>query len=120
MTKKTTKRENFTTIKAILEEQGREDLVKVMEHELELLARKNGTGRKPTATQIENEVIKEKILEIMNPNQYYTATEIMKNTQPYVEKELANQKVTALLRGLIEVGKIVRVTDKRKSLFILA
>jgi hypothetical protein len=60
-TKKFTKRESFTEIKEILEGLGNEKLAEVMEHELELLAKKNSADRKPTATQVENEELKKEV-----------------------------------------------------------
>lgn len=118
-TKKVTKKENFAEIKDILAEMGRDDLVKVMEHELELLARKNAGNRKPTADQELNEKIKAVMLEVMDTPR--TITEIMKLVQPNVpEKELTNQKISALARALKEDGKVVKTTDKRKSLFARA
>ena len=64
--KKITKRESFTEIAEILKDLGKERLAGVMEHELELLAKKNASGNgKPTAVQMVNNGIKEEILECM-------------------------------------------------------
>ena len=117
-TKKTTKRENFTAIRNILEELGKSDLVAVMEHELELLAKKNASGSdKLTATQVANNSIKDEILECMSaePNKIFTITDMLK-LFPCCE-DLTNQKVSALVRQLIKEGKVVKHEDKRKSYF---
>ena len=66
--KKITKRESFTEIRNVLKEKGYDRLAKVMEHELELLAKKNSSEKKPTATQLANEGIKEVILETLMAN----------------------------------------------------
>lgn len=116
--KKVTKRENFTTIKGILEEVGREDLVAVMEHEIELLAKKNASGTsKPTAVQVANESIKEEILECMGkePNRMFTISEMQKLFPCCAE--LSNQRVSALMKQLKEDGKVKRHEEKRKAYF---
>lgn len=116
--KKVTKRENFTTIKGILEEVGREDLVAVMEHEIELLAKKNASGTtKQTKTQAENEGIKTEILGCMcaEPNRMFTISEMLKLFPCCAE--LSNQRVSALMKQLKEDGKVKRLEEKRKAYF---
>ena len=119
--KKITKRETFTEIVEILKGLGKERLVGVMEHELELLAKKNASGNgKLTATQKENEVIKEEIVKSLavNPDRLYTITEMLKEfdcCKPYT-----NQKISALLKQLIADGKVEKIVEKRKSYFKLA
>lgn len=117
-TKKITKRENFTTIRNILEELGKTDLVAVMEHELELLAKKNASGTdKLTATQVANNSIKDEILECMSaePDKMFTITDMLK-LFPCCE-DLTNQKVSALVRQLVSENKVEKHEDKRKSYF---
>lgn len=118
--KKMTKRDYFNGLLAIAEVKANQKYVDFINHELELLDRKNGKSgdRKPTAVQLKNEEIKVKILEVMEDNHLYTATEIMKLVQPYFEDMvLTNQKITAIIRPLLESGKLNNVKDKRKSLF---
>lgn len=117
--KKITKRESFTEIKGLLEELGKERLVKVMEHELELLAKKNSAEKKPTAVQIVNEGVKLVILETLaNSEKMMTISEMQKVNEEL--GELSNQRVSALIRQLIADGKVERVEDKRKAYFKLA
>ena len=125
--KKATKKDMF---KAMLAYEGkvadREDFVKFIEHEIELLDRKNGGNRKPTANQLKNEEIKEVILEEMraNPNKLYTATQLAKIAEPIVDvNPLSNQRVSAILRSMNEeggTGEVKRVVDKRVTYFQLA
>ena len=119
--KKITKRESFTEIVEILKGLGKERLVGVMEHELELLAKKNagGTG-KPTAVQVANEGIKSEILECMTnePNRLFTITEMIKEFECC--KDLTLPKVTALVTQLKNEDKVVRVEEKRKAYFKIA
>lgn len=114
--KKITKRESFTEIKGILEELGKERLVKVMEHELELLAKKNSADKKPTAVQIANDGIKSVILEVLVANgDKMTISEMQKVNAEL--GEMSNQRISALVRQLKEDGKIERIEDKRKAYF---
>jgi hypothetical protein len=119
--KKITKRESFTEIAEILKGLGKERLAKVMEHELELLAKKNASGNgKLTAAQIINNKIKEEILECMEnePDRLFTISEMMKLFPCCVE--LTNQRVSALVRQLKEDGKVERLEEKRKAVFRIA
>lgn len=117
MTKKMTKREMFEQIKANYNLSA--DEVVFIDHELELLAKKNAsTGeRKPTATQKANEGIKDVIVDVLGANGgQMTVTEIVKT----IDGDFTNQKISALLRQLIADGKVEKVVDKRKSYFKVA
>jgi hypothetical protein len=119
--KKITKRESFTEIAEILKGLGKERLAGVMEHELELLAKKNASGNgKLTAVQVANNGIKEEILECMakEPNRLFTISEMMKLFPCCVE--MSNQRVSALVRQLKEEGKVERIEEKRKAVFRIA
>lgn len=117
--KKVTKRENFTAIKDILEGLGRTDLIAVMEHELELLAKKNSADRKPTKVQEENENIKNIVFSEMLPNTLYTISEMQKNFDlPLVNGEpISNQKLSALVNRMVDEGRVTKTIDKRRSYF---
>lgn len=115
-TKKMTKRDYFT---AILSKYPLTDAEKAfVEHELELLAKKNSAEKKPTAQQVANEGIKAAIVTGMAPNRLYTVTEIQKEIPECAE--MSNQKVSALVRQLKDAGLVVKTEDKRKSYFSLA
>ena len=114
--KKMTKRDYFT---AILEKYPLTAEEKAfVEHELELLEKKNSSEKKPTAQQDANDSIKTAIAEGMSPNRLYTVTEIQKEIPECAE--LSNQKVSALIRQLKDAGLVVKTEDKRKSYFSLA
>lgn len=116
--KKMTKKEMFQVLLAMDCVKERADLVKFIEHEIELLERKNGGNRKPTAQQMTNEKIKEKILKaLVKP---MTATQIMKAIEPDFPKiVLTPQRISALLRGLGKdgTGEVERYTEKRVTYF---
>lgn len=111
-TKKMTKREMFEQIKSHLTDPAE---VAFVEHELELLAKKNSGEKKPTAQQVANDGIKTAIAEGMTPNRLYTVTELIKEIPECAE--LTNQRVSALLRQMIADGTVSKTVDKRKSCF---
>lgn len=114
--KKMTKRDYFTAILSKYPLTADEQAF--VEHELELLAKKNASDRKPTAQQTANEVIKTAILDGMTSGRFYTVTEIQKEIPECAD--LSNQKVSALIRQLKDAGLVVKTEDKRKSYFSLA
>ena len=116
--KKITKRERFNSLLSLSEVQADAGLVAFIEHEIELLDKKNSGEKKPTAKQSENEVIKDAIVEGMEEKRLYTVTELIKEVAEC--NELTNQRVSALLRQLKDEGKVVKTIDKRKSYFQLA
>ena len=81
--------------------------------------RKNSRSGKPTKTQQQNEVLKEDILRFMKPEQLYSIEDLRKGVPSLVEIEASNQKVSALLKQLKELGLVKRVEDKRKVFFQL-
>ena len=76
--------------------------------------KKNSAEKKPTATQIANEGIKNLILEVIG-NSSLTITEMQKINGELAE--LSNQKISALLKQMVENGSIVREEIKRKAYF---
>ena len=115
-TKKMTKREMFEQIKANYSLTNEE--VAFIDHELELLAKKNSAEKKPTAVQVANEGIKQSIVDGMEVGKQYTITDIMKSIEACAE--LSNQRVSALVRQLVTDGVVVRTEEKRKAYFSLA
>ena len=76
--------------------------------------KKNSAEKKPTATQIANEGIKSVILEVIGDSSL-TITEMQKINGELAE--LSNQKISALLKQMVESGSIVREEIKRKAHF---
>lgn len=95
-----------------------EDEKAFVEHELELLAKKNSAEKKPTAVQVANEGIKGDIVAGMEQGKQYTITDLMKSIPACAE--LSNQRVSALVRQLVTDGVVVRTEEKRKAYFSLA
>ena len=116
--KKRTKRDYFNSLLALDEVKSNPKLVDFINHELELLDKKNSADKKPTAQQTANDSIKVAILDNMVEGKMYTITDIIKSVPECAE--LTNQRVSALVRQLKDEGKIVRTEDKRKAYFSLA
>lgn len=114
--KKITKAQKFAMLKAIPAVAENEMLVEFIDHEMELLAKKNSADKKPTAQQVANKGIADAIVFAManEPDRLFTITEIIKSVPECAE--LTNQRVSAIVRGLIGVS-VERVEDKRKAYF---
>ena len=83
-------------------------------HEIELLEKKSA-NRKSTKTQTENVGIKVNILEVLDGSDGMTVSQIM----PLLNCSYTNQKISSLLRQLVEDGKVRRYTEKRVAYFAL-
>ena len=114
---KLTKAQKFAMLRAIPAVAGNAMLVEFIDHEVELLTKKNSAEKKPTAQQVANAGIATAIIEGMEPNRLYTVTEVIKSIPACAD--LTNQRVSALLRQLVEAGKVKRTEDKRKAYFSL-
>jgi len=112
--KKMTKREYINRILSYAHDEDKAYL----EHELELLDKKNSAERKPTAKQVANEGIKSEILAWMEQGVSYQAGEVAKNC-PACEG-LSVQRVSALLSQMGKGGALTVTEDKRKHIYSLA
>lgn len=81
------------------------------------IAKKNTAERKPTATQTANEGFKVAILNGLESGKAYTITDIIKSVDEV--SDLSNQRVSAIVRQLVESGSLVREEIKRKAYFSL-
>lgn len=113
MTKKMTKKEMFSAMLTKYDFNKAE--VAFIEHELELLAKKNSAPKAMTATQKANAELAVKVVEALEPNALYTVTDLCK-----VMGIESNQKMTHILTALVEDGKVVRTVDKRRAYYSLA
>lgn len=114
-TKKITKRDRYNELLAIEAVNTNPDLVAFIENELNLLAKKNSADKKPTATQLANEEIKNAILGYMKPDEKYTVSTFIKEVPECADK--SNQKISAMMIQLIEEKKVEKVIEKRVSYF---
>ena len=91
-----------------------EDEKAFVEHELELLAKKNSAEKKPTAQQTANAEIANAIIEAMEDGVLYSITDLIKTVPACAE--LTNQRVSAIVRQMIGTS-VERVEEKRKAYF---
>ena len=101
-----TKKENFEAIRNYVAE--REDLVDFINHEIELLDKRNSGERKPTKTQIENDQYKNEVLAfILAENKPLTITDIQAGVESIAG--LSNQRVSrAIMKPLVDSKFVVR------------
>ena len=111
-TKKMTKREMFEQIKASYPLTEAE--VAFIDHELELLSKKNSADKKPTERQVENAGIQASILEFMEVGKSYTITDLLKNCPACAG--LQNQRVSTLVRQMMP-DHITRSEVKGRAYF---
>lgn len=115
-TKRVTKKDMLGELKVLAEGAKRTDLVEFCEKEIERLANRKSTQ---TKNQKENEGIMETIVEVLSEvGEAVTVSELMKADERMAE--YSNQKLSALLKKLVEAGKVTKVVDKKKSYFSLA
>ena len=116
--KKMTKMQKFEMLSKLDAVKSNPMLSEFVAHEMELLSKKNSADKKPTAQQTANAGIQTAILENMEVNRLYTITDIIKTVPECAD--LTNQRVSALVRQLVDAGKVIRTEDKRKAYFSLA
>lgn len=116
-----TKKDRFNQLLSIAAVAENADLVAFINHEVELLERKNASAsgtRKPTKTQIANEGIKADIVAQMSEGKSYLISDMIK-AFPSIS-EYPSQKIVALVRQLVNEGKVTREVIKGKAYFALA
>lgn len=118
--KKMTKATAWGIVKGIVEKSNHPqtaELVAKIDNELALLAKKNSAEKKPTAQQTANAEIANAIVAHLSaePNRLFTITEIIKEVPECAD--LTNQRVSAIVRGLKDEGKVERIEEKRKAFF---
>lgn len=117
MANKITKREVINAMLADVAISGNATYVAYLENELALIEKK-AANKKSTKTQEENKGIKSVILDTLASIGSGTITDIQNANSDLAG--LSNQKVSALIRQLVESGKVVKTTDKKKSIFSVA
>ena len=118
--KKLTKMNKFEMVMEILvngEFDNKDLLIEFVQHEMDLLAKKNSTGtvRKPSKTQLENEKYVAMIEEILLDKAPRTISDIQAENEIFAE--MTNQKMSALLKKLVDSQKVVKFVEKKKTYF---
>ena len=118
--KKLTKMNKFDMVMEILvngEFDNKDLLIEFVQHEMDLLAKKNSTGtvRKPSKTQLENEKYVAMIEEILLDKTPRTISDIQAENEIFAE--MTNQKMSALLKKLVDSQKVIKFVEKKKTYF---
>ena len=122
MAKKITKREKYEMLKALPAVAENEMLVEFIDHELELLDRKNVAKNgevKLTTKQTENEAHKSEIVNYMEVGSKYTITDLLGNV-PNAPADMTHNRIVALLKQLCDDGVVVRSKEKGITKFALS
>ena len=125
MEKKMTKKKMFTSIIKGIDtyliefddDRFNSDMVSFLQHEIELLDKKSAS-KKPTKAQEANEGLKNIIVAHLDAEVGKTASEVLASDEAFTG--MSNQKISALLKQLVDEGRAVKTVDKNKSLFTLA
>ena len=115
MANKKTKREFFGEIREIVKENT--ELVEFIDHELELLDKK--TSAKSTKVNTEQIELMDKIVNALNEiGRSVTISELQKENAEMAE--YSNQKLSAMLKKLVDNKQVTKMIDKKKSYFMVA
>ena len=111
-----TKKEMFTMIATVNADNA--EIVDFCNHEITLLeSRKSGGNSKKTA---ESEAREALVLEALTAiGEKVTVTELIASAENEVE-EYTNQRVSAILRKLVDSKKVVKTIEKKKAYFEVA
>ena len=111
--KKMTKKDYFNELRELVID--RQDLVDFIDHEIELLSKK-GSRTAPTKTQVENENIKNVIVDTLKALDRPVIITELQSANPELAN-YSNQKISALLKQLVEANQVLRQVDKKKAYF---
>lgn len=115
MANKKTKREFFGEIREIVKENT--ELVEFIDHELELLDKKSSA--KSTKVNTEQVELMDKIVNALNKiGRSVTISELQKENAEMAE--YSNQKLSAMLKKLVDNKQVTKMIDKKKSYFMVA
>jgi len=118
MANKITVKDYFMELRALAERANRADLVTFVDSRIAQVEAKNSRrSDKPTAKQVENLDLMNRIVECMEDGKRYRVSEI--NKFDFLKDYSAN-KVNALVRGLKLDGRVIKETEKNIAYFVKA
>ena len=124
--KKITKREKFEMAVKMAEREGNELLVEFFNHEIELLAKKssNGSAKKNDEQEAFMDIVRDVLVECTNVLGMQCGA-IAKDSRvaefTWADgKETSPQRVSAMLKKMVDSGDVVKTTDKKVTYFRLA
>ena len=127
---KLTKKENFENLLKIEEVRSNADLVEFINHEIDLLNKKSASRKLgSTKSSQQNIEIMQKIKEVLaKQNEPIMIKDLLKNTElstyTYEDKDemktLTSQKISALIKKMLENGEVQRTVEKGNAYFSIA
>ena len=118
-----TQKDLFGEIRAIVEQYGTQEQVDFIDKKVAQLDKK-AESKGMTATQKTNEVLKDIILENLKAlDRAVTINELQANDerlQTVNGEPISNQKMSALLKPLVDSKVVVKTIDKKKAYFSIA
>ncbi len=119
---KLTKKDYFKMVASVIEKsnvENKAELQGFISHEIELLEKKAQSRGTDNAKTRENNEIVEKIYNALAEiNRAVTITELQAEIPEF--GEYTNQKISALMKKLVDSNRVVKVVDKKKSYFKIA
>lgn len=112
---KVTKRMRFEQARADYLALENTEMVAFFDHEIELLDKKN--AKKGGKTNAVTQAVKAKLIEYMQPNTLYTATQLALGIQPEFEDTITSSRVTSALTKLTAEEIVKNVKEKGKSYY---
>lgn len=115
MTKKETINLLIDVLNGVKEVEDMQIFVDFLVHEREILEKKSSNSGQ-TKTQKENEVIKDKIVETLKGLDTYATITDIQNANAELGT-YSNQKISALLKQLVDNKEVDKMIDKKKAYF---
>ena len=117
--KKMTKKEMFAEVIAVVERvevENKAEMLNFLAHEVELLNKKSSKSGQ-TKTQKENVLLMEQLVVALSEMEKPVTISEFQSLSTSEVATLSNQKLSALLKKLVENGKVVKTVEKKKSYF---
>ena len=89
-----------------------------LENMIVQLEKKSASPKKETKAQRENKELCEIALGTLSYDSPKTASDVLKQTEKFKEMELSTQKVSSLLKMLVDSDKAIRMVDKGRAYFL--
>lgn len=123
--KKITKRDNFMEIRALivkaemLEDNKKEQYLTFIDHELKLLDKKASSKSSSKNTEEQKELMTKIVNALAEIGEPVTISDLQKKNEEMAT--YSNQKLSAMLKKLVDNEKtVIKTIDKKKSFFSLA
>lgn len=120
MANKKTKKDYINELLAMAEVQKNKECVAFLKKELETLSNRKSSGKKAKEKLAEQGIIMDIIRDFLedHSDKSYTATEILRTA--FKDEDVSIQRVTAMLKKLIESGAVTKTVEKKTSYFQIA